>query len=99
MTISIWTHKFPMRLSEHQRSLIPGTAVMEITVALPPDHGEMSWPSIGCCAKLKLADRSDLVTELIASKIIEIARSGERSATAICDRALEELGVSPKQPT
>ena len=49
--------------------------------------------------KLKLVDRSDPVTELIASKIIEIARSGERSAMAICDRALEELGVSPKQPT
>jgi hypothetical protein len=49
--------------------------------------------------KLELVDRSDPVTELIARKIIEIARSGERSATAICDRALEELGVSPKQPT
>ena len=44
--------------------------------------------------RLRLVDRSDPVTELVASKIIEIALKGEKSPGAICDRALEELGVS-----
>lgn len=46
--------------------------------------------------KLHLVDRTDPVTELIASKIIETARNGARSADEICDHALRDLGI-PKE--
>jgi hypothetical protein len=42
---------------------------------------------------LRLVDRDDPITELIAKKIIEIARAGERDPPSICVRALKELGV------
>ena len=42
---------------------------------------------------LRLVDREDPVTELIAKKIIEIVRSGEHDPPHICARALKELGV------
>jgi hypothetical protein len=44
--------------------------------------------------KLRLADREDPVTELIASKVIEIYRGGEHDPSAVCARALRDLGVS-----
>lgn len=42
---------------------------------------------------LRLADRSDPLTELIAKKIIEITQRGERDPPRICASALKELGV------
>jgi hypothetical protein len=42
---------------------------------------------------LRLTDRTDPVTEIIAKKIIEIARSGERDPSKICARAIKELGI------
>ena len=48
---------------------------------------------IGCVA-LQLRNRSDpATTAMLAEKIIALAKAGERSATALCDRALSELGV------
>jgi hypothetical protein len=43
---------------------------------------------------LRLADRSDPICELVARKVIEIARSGESDSAQICARALKELGIS-----
>jgi hypothetical protein len=48
----------------------------------------------GACRALQLADRSDPITEMVAKKVIEIAQLGERDPVRICDRALQELGVS-----
>jgi hypothetical protein len=42
---------------------------------------------------LRLTDRADPITDLIARKIIEIASDGERDPPHICARALKELGV------
>jgi hypothetical protein len=42
---------------------------------------------------LRLTDRHDPITELIAKKIIEITRDGEHDPRHICARALKELGV------
>jgi hypothetical protein len=44
-------------------------------------------------AKLRLVDRRDPVTELVAGKIIEIFRAGEHEPSKLCARALRELGV------
>jgi hypothetical protein len=44
--------------------------------------------------KLRLADRSDPVTEMIAKTIIELAHRGERDPAKLCERALRMLGLS-----
>jgi hypothetical protein len=41
---------------------------------------------------LGLKDRRDPVTELLASKIIEVAQAGERDPVRIRARAIAELG-------
>jgi hypothetical protein len=52
---------------------------------------------IGCVA-LQLRNRSDpATTATLAEKIIALAKAGERNATALCDRALSELGVPHPQ--
>ena len=43
---------------------------------------------------LGLTDRQDQLTELVAKKIIEIARQGERDSTRLRQRALSDLGIS-----
>lgn len=47
--------------------------------------------------KLRLVDRTDPLTELIAKKIIEVTRNGEQDTSRICARALEELGVASEK--
>lgn len=42
---------------------------------------------------LRLKNRSDPLTELIAHKIIEVYRSGVRDPARICATSLLELGV------
>jgi hypothetical protein len=42
---------------------------------------------------LRLLDRTDPVTELIAAKIIQVYRMGERDPPRICARAIKELGI------
>jgi hypothetical protein len=44
---------------------------------------------------LQLANRQDPITELVARKIIAVARSGERDPTCIRELALKELGIAP----
>jgi hypothetical protein len=45
------------------------------------------------CVALQLRNRSDpATTAMVAEKIIALAKNGERCATALCDRALSEIG-------
>ena len=46
---------------------------------------------------LALVDRNDLITELIAKKIIEIGQTGLKDPTEISARAMDELGVRPER--
>ena len=43
---------------------------------------------------LKLADRQDPITELVARKIIDVADNGERDPVKICEQALRALGIA-----
>lgn len=43
------------------------------------------------CATLGLADRSDPLTTIVASKIIDAARAGERDPDRLCAGALRAL--------
>jgi hypothetical protein len=44
-------------------------------------------------AELKLADRQDRRAELVAKKIIEVARLGERDPKRLCELALKDIRV------
>jgi hypothetical protein len=46
--------------------------------------------------ELQLKDRSDPITELIARKIIEITRSGERDPARISAATVQALAGNPK---
>jgi hypothetical protein len=41
---------------------------------------------------LRLTDRADPITEVVAKKIIDVAELGERDPARICEAALKELG-------
>jgi hypothetical protein len=45
---------------------------------------------------LKLTDRSDPVTSLIAKKIIELARLGERDPARLRQAALQAFSLAPE---
>jgi len=48
-----------------------------------------------CLRILKLTNRSDPLTEIIAKTIIQIAQTGVRDPVHICELALEQLGTPP----
>jgi hypothetical protein len=46
---------------------------------------------------LRFADRHDLVVAVIASKVIELAKAGERNPDLLCERTLNDLRQPPPQ--
>ncbi len=42
--------------------------------------------------RLGLVDRSDPLTELLARRIIDIARTGVRDPASLCDQVLQSIG-------
>jgi hypothetical protein len=42
---------------------------------------------------LRLNDRMDPITEIVATKVIEVFQSGERDPAQICNRTIKELGI------
>jgi hypothetical protein len=59
----------------------------------PDDIARLSTAYEAALQLLRLKDRSDPVTEILAKKIIEVGRDGERDPPQICARALRELGI------
>ena len=43
---------------------------------------------------LRLADRGDLAKEILADKIIELAKAGERDPERLCDGVIKEFSAS-----
>jgi hypothetical protein len=48
---------------------------------------------------LRLSDKDDPITELLAKKIAAIVGTGERMPGTIANRAIEELGISRPSAT
>jgi hypothetical protein len=46
-------------------------------------------------AALQLTERDDLIVGIIAKKIIELARAGERNPDLLCERTLQDLRKAP----
>ena len=47
-----------------------------------------------CLRTLKLSDRSDPITEIVAKKVIELAQTGIRDSARLGRLALEEIRIS-----
>jgi hypothetical protein len=43
-----------------------------------------------------MAPRSDLANEVVAHRIIALAKAGERDPKRLCDKVLSELGAPPR---
>jgi hypothetical protein len=65
------------------------------TIAFEPEHIEaMQRAFAAVCVKLELSTGTgDQVTELVARRIIELARAGERDADRLAARVLAEFGM------
>jgi hypothetical protein len=48
--------------------------------------------------KLRLADRNDPATELIATRIIEAFEAGQKEPIAICAHVMARLGTDEAEP-
>jgi hypothetical protein len=48
-------------------------------------------------AAMHLRDRDDPIVAIIAGKIIQLAKEGERNPDLLCERALRDLRESPPQ--
>jgi hypothetical protein len=59
----------------------------------PDDIKAMSTALDDVCNTLHLSDRANGAREVIAERIIELARRGERSPTRLRDRVLKETGL------
>jgi hypothetical protein len=45
---------------------------------------------------LRIADWHDLANEVVAHRIIALAKAGERDRERLCDTVLNEFGVPPR---
>jgi hypothetical protein len=64
----------------------------------PDDINRLTAAYEAALRLLRLTDRTDPVTEIVAKKIIEVTRNGERDPSHICARALKELGIPLSEP-
>ena len=61
-----------------------------------PEHIQaMAMAYDDVCKVLNLSEREAKAREVIATRIIELAGRGERSATRLRDRVLREAGIEP----
>jgi hypothetical protein len=63
----------------------------------PEDVSCMTTAYEGALVVLKLTDRQDPITELVAKKIIEVSQQGERDPDRLREKALIELGIAPEK--
>ena len=62
--------------------------------AFEPDAIQnMSAALVSACEKLRLTDRADPFTEIVARKVIELAQRGIRDPEALLESTLREFNV------
>ena len=63
-------------------------------VSFDPDATHIMGKAFdGACKELHGIGQSDLVKTVIAKRIIEMAKTGERDPSRLCDRALQAFGL------
>ena len=82
----------PSRLNYHTGDEpVPIIPLLQGRAYGPEDIKVMSTAFEGALSALGLMDRGDPLNELVARKIIEIAKTGERNPSRLRDRALKSL--------
>jgi hypothetical protein len=82
----------PSRLNYHTGDEpVPIIPLLQGRAYGPEDIKVMSTAFEGALNALGLMDRWDPLNELVARKIIEIAKTGERNLSRLRDRALKSL--------
>jgi hypothetical protein len=71
--------------------------LLQNSVLGPDEIARMSIAYEQALKNLGLVDRTDPVTELVAKKIIDIARTGETDPVRISTLAIEALGAQAKK--
>ena len=66
-------------------------SILQNSAFAPEQIKQMCLAYEAALAELKLRDRSDPLTLVIAKAIIEVAKTGERDSMSICTLALERL--------
>jgi len=69
--------------------------LLQQTAFTPEQISPMVAAYEDCRRILKLADRIDPITERVAKEIIEIAQTGERDPTRMCQLVLKAIGIAP----
>jgi hypothetical protein len=72
---------------------VPINRLLDNTVFGPEDIRLISDAFDQVLRALSLIDRNDPVTEIVAKKIIDIARAGERDPGRLSALAIEQLGI------
>ncbi len=70
---------------------MPLTSFLKGTAFDPEATRAMGVAFEKACAALQLADRTDPVVELVAKRIIVLAKAGERNPDRLCEGVLKEL--------
>ncbi len=73
---------------------MPLTSYLEGGVFEPPQIEAMTTAFEAVCHSLQLADRDDPLTEIIARKVIEVARTGEHDPDRLRELVLTNLNQS-----
>jgi hypothetical protein len=70
--------------------------LLQNSVFGPEEVGRLAAAYEDALTALGLSDRNDPVTELVAKKIIEVARTGEADPARISKLAIKALGARPE---
>jgi hypothetical protein len=72
--------------------IVPLHAFLGNTVFRPDDLAVIGAAFDAALARLRLSDRTDPLTEIVAKNIIALAAHGERDPGRLCERALAAIG-------
>jgi hypothetical protein len=87
----------PYSLRRLERSAMAIYRLLQHSAFTPEDIVPIGEAYEDCLRILKLADRSDPLTEIIAKAIIQIAQTGVRDPVQIRELALKQLGTPPAE--
>jgi hypothetical protein len=81
--------------SPHSRCVMPITRLLQNASFGPDEIAAMVAAFEGALRELDLTDRTDPATEMVARKIIELHRQGERDPVRLQERVVAALSGKP----
>ena len=78
---------------------MPITRLLQDTAFGPDEIAVLVAAYEDALRALSLVNRSDLATEMVAKRIIELAKQGERDPVRLRERAMEAVSNPPPTPS